>query len=793
MNHLRALAMALALTAPPALQAGLVGHWTFNGTFEDSSGEGNHGTPRGGAVLSDEIPAALGSGRSLELDGTGYVEVPHAASLDLPDTMTLAAWIRPVGNVGWDGIVAKNPGTDSNPNHAGNFEIRLNAGNRRLEFLCQQGGIDDTTGFNGPNSVIAEGEWTHIAITAEVIEYGDIRFYVNGVLADELLDALAIDFFPVNENPIYIGNRADLTTTPFNGFLDDVRIYDTVLSDVEIAALAEGTGTSLSSSRFSSALPTGSTIATIARNRPEEGRTYTFALVSGTGDDDNDKFVIEDNELRTGSHAFSDDEDGTRYSIRIEARTVGGGDVTADVFELILSGDSDSDGLPDAFEEMFSDDPDLLSGLDGADADSDGLSDLDEYRRIAEGYNGLDPTNADSDGDSLLDGEEFTGAGDRPVTNPVLADTDGDGLDDGAENNTGIYIGPAETGTNPVLTDSDGDGLDDLEEIDNGGNPVDDTDNAPADLIALWRFDGDDASDATGNGHDGEIHLAELIDDVPEILGGGLSARFGLGGTAVETDVVKFIEIPHHSDLDIGDAISLAAWVKPIGEGAWDGILAKNPAYDSLPNHAGNYEFRIHSSNRTLQFLSQRGGVDDTATFTGTQAKVPTDEWSHIAVTAQTGSGNLRYFVNGELVHMQSGAIDYETFPLNEEPVYIGNRADGVTQFDGMLDDVALFRGILTTAQIRDVMQSDFSGFDVGEPPAPADFSILDISANSDTGAITLVWESPGGGSFRVQASDDLDRWATIATVSAGGETTSHTEPGDAAARPVRFYRIVRE
>ncbi len=110
-----------------------------------------------------------------------------------------------------------------------------------------------------------------------------------------------------------------------------------------------------------------------------------------------------------------------------------------------ISGDSDNDGLPDAWEI-----DNFTNPLDNSDAwidmDNDGLTNWQEFQA------GTDPRNQDTDHDGLPDNEGLV-----TLTSPLLFDTDNDGISDYDE----LYL----YNTEPLVSDTDNDGLTDIDEI----------------------------------------------------------------------------------------------------------------------------------------------------------------------------------------------------------------------------------------------------------------------------------------------------------------------------------------
>ena len=201
---------------------GLQAHYEFEGTTNDSSGNANHGTIMGNPVFE---PGKIG--QAISFDGlSDYVNIDGYKGVvgDGNDTppWTVTAWVRTSGNgevVGW--------GSDGDGNR---MEFRIDAGRTRAE-----GGGGNTQGDTSMN----DGQWHHIAVTVQpnsVYSTG-IDLWLDGQL-DTRSNNDPDPWHPTADFDVKIGIRYNESGREFTGSIDDVRIYDRVLTAEEIAWLA---------------------------------------------------------------------------------------------------------------------------------------------------------------------------------------------------------------------------------------------------------------------------------------------------------------------------------------------------------------------------------------------------------------------------------------------------------------------------------------------------------------------------------------------------------------------------
>jgi hypothetical protein len=215
---------AADLLPPP--EPGLVAHWTFDEkagtTVGDASGNGHDGKIAGGAAWGEGK-----SGGGLACNGkAGQVDVPGTADLQLPGDLTIAFWMKKnAEGTDWVRLVGKGAGELRN---YGVWEAEKD--DKRVMFQQYNAKKENVISLYSKSN-IEKGQWYHVAVT---VSGGTARIYINGKLdASEARKGAPA----VTADPVTIGH-GDKMHGPFNGALDDVRIYNRALAADEIAALA---------------------------------------------------------------------------------------------------------------------------------------------------------------------------------------------------------------------------------------------------------------------------------------------------------------------------------------------------------------------------------------------------------------------------------------------------------------------------------------------------------------------------------------------------------------------------
>ncbi len=204
---------------------GLVALWTLDessgGIAHDAVGTSD-GVLRGNPVW---LPDGGPMGGALAFDGLDdYVDCSDHPAFDLAGSITIAAWIKVNAfDKAWQALITKG---DSS------WRIQRDNIQNGLEFACTGVSVPGTSWGNILGDInVNDGQWHHVA---GVYDGAAMRLYVDGVL-----DASAPASGPIAANafPVCLGEDAERAGRQWNGLLDDIRLYNVALSQVQIEAL----------------------------------------------------------------------------------------------------------------------------------------------------------------------------------------------------------------------------------------------------------------------------------------------------------------------------------------------------------------------------------------------------------------------------------------------------------------------------------------------------------------------------------------------------------------------------
>jgi hypothetical protein len=215
---------------------GLVGWWPFKGNANDESGNGNHGTVNGALLTVDRFGH---NASSYFFDGlSNFIEVPHSSSITVQNGITISCWFKADNSSTGSTQTLISKGVQS---AFWNYGISLNNNG----VACY-----NYTGYGvGSLNVMNSQTWHHVLFSID-INANSMYEYIDGVIQPTL--------YNINSNAIltdfqYLINScctAKLTFGKnsggqafFKGSIDEIAIYNRMLSQQEITTLYQGTST----------------------------------------------------------------------------------------------------------------------------------------------------------------------------------------------------------------------------------------------------------------------------------------------------------------------------------------------------------------------------------------------------------------------------------------------------------------------------------------------------------------------------------------------------------------------
>jgi hypothetical protein len=169
--------------------------------------------------------------RSLALTGTGYAEAPHTTDLNLTRDWSLELWFKDQHPNGFnhDYVTLLNKG-DREANPESPYFVTLGA--KQLLVGQRVNWIDYAVAYDLFGNGVDPKSWHHLAATFSA-PTRTLSLYLDGVrVKQEVLGAISRG----NSLPVEIGRNGPVSAKYFRGKLDDVRLWNVVRTDTQIAA-----------------------------------------------------------------------------------------------------------------------------------------------------------------------------------------------------------------------------------------------------------------------------------------------------------------------------------------------------------------------------------------------------------------------------------------------------------------------------------------------------------------------------------------------------------------------------
>ncbi|HLJ17385.1 MAG TPA: DUF1553 domain-containing protein [Bryobacteraceae bacterium] len=220
---------------PDATREGLTAHYELDGSFADTSGHYLHGR-----VVRGELGYGEGAvNDAVRFSGEAQVQLPGAGNFDRNSPFSLALWVK-YTTVKDVAVLQK---LDATPERRG-YEVlfdtfaplpELKRGSHLVVRLIHHAPDDEIVVRTKDR--LAQNSWMHAGITYDGSgKASGVKLYINGKPVETTIEKDTLTGSFASARPLEIGDKE--LGNPYQGQLDDLRLYNRPLNAVEMETLA---------------------------------------------------------------------------------------------------------------------------------------------------------------------------------------------------------------------------------------------------------------------------------------------------------------------------------------------------------------------------------------------------------------------------------------------------------------------------------------------------------------------------------------------------------------------------
>jgi hypothetical protein len=241
---LLALCAVTAANAQVSLNSGLKAYYPFNNSFNDASGNGNHGVPKNGITFTAD---QWGNSKEAALfDGVNdWIQVPASASIAVDSYFTFSFRMKVNADSSMKNLFAKITWNDAeNIQYSVGFNHHSNLSKDGIFLATENDNNCHSTQFyrsayNITGDTVKKDRWMCVVI---IFDKGISKIYQDGILKSTDTVTGVTNLYHVDNctlGDLNIGTWWKNDPMYYNGVLDEMRFYNRALNTQEIDSVCK--------------------------------------------------------------------------------------------------------------------------------------------------------------------------------------------------------------------------------------------------------------------------------------------------------------------------------------------------------------------------------------------------------------------------------------------------------------------------------------------------------------------------------------------------------------------------